>query len=425
METHTLFYLNPDFSITNQEIIDKYKIENLNLISNDSLRRGMESKLRYEVYNDKFGLSSKLENIFMIQILAESHFWIEDIETCYELMMNIKEKIIIEDLKLNKIIINLEKIIEDSIIKDEEYFNNEGEDKIEEAILHTYKIPLKNPFLETDYETLKILNEKWKSLKLEYNEYKTNEEFSRYACVSTNELEGIFELNGKSWLKLIKRGFFTNSIEGISKTSKEKKKSTIVKILINTSECINLIGNILDDYLKFDENFLNLLHTILLKNNNFEEIDSEMDNIKYYRLIKSGEFRKVACRTFHEIDDIIHIIQFCHHSNIKSEMSEFCKEVRKLLLDDELDPFLKSAYIQHKFLFCHPYEDVNGRISRIISSIPLVKIGLPPIVVTNFQKKKYFEAIRFADNGDIFPLRNFLILSYFDGFDEIEKLNKN
>jgi hypothetical protein len=38
------------------------------------------------------------------------------------------------------------------------------------------------------------------------------EQFARYACVDTNELEGVFCLNGDSKLKLARCGFYANSI---------------------------------------------------------------------------------------------------------------------------------------------------------------------------------------------------------------------
>ncbi|KAJ3037291.1 hypothetical protein HDV00_001785 [Rhizophlyctis rosea] len=55
-------------------------------------------------------------------------------------------------------------------------------------------------------------------------------EFARLAVLSTNIFEGVFSVEGQSWPLLIKRGFYTNAIEGISRTSGIQKKKKIVQI---------------------------------------------------------------------------------------------------------------------------------------------------------------------------------------------------
>ena len=78
-------------------------------------------------------------------------------------------------------------------------------------------------------------------------------------------------------------------------------------------------------------------------------------------------------------------------------MSSYCEQARSLLKNKEIDPFMKAAWLQWAFLRIHPFEDGNGRVSRIISSIPLSKLNLPPIIVTNKHKQEYFKALHKAD----------------------------
>lgn len=41
----------------------------------------------------------------------------------------------------------------------------------------------------------------------------------------------------------------------------------------------------------------------------------------------------------------------------------------------------------------HPFHDGNGRMSRLIANIPLLKAGLPPIVISRDQKKEYLDIL--------------------------------
>lgn len=88
---------------------------------------------------------------------------------------------------------------------------------------------------------------------------------------------------------------------------------------------------------------------------------------------------------------------FCHHSNIASEMSRFCMLARQLLSQEEVDPFYKAAWLQWAFVRIHPFEDGNGRLSRIIASLPFCMLQLPPIVVCPERKHEYFQCLQTAN----------------------------
>lgn len=74
------------------------------------------------------------------------------------------------------------------------------------------------------------------------------------------ELEGVFELDGSSWSPLIRRGFYENSIMGISYYSKIKKKSKIIEILRNTKECFHLLVPAVGDVKMFDAELISSIH---------------------------------------------------------------------------------------------------------------------------------------------------------------------
>jgi Fic family protein len=57
-------------------------------------------------------------------------------------------------------------------------------------------------------------------------------------------------------------------------------------------------------------------------------------------------------------------------------------------------PFLKAAHLQHLFSAIHPFADGNGRVSRLIASLPLLGAGFPPIMVKSERKSEYYTALR-------------------------------
>lgn len=104
-----------------------------------------------------------------------------------------------------------------------------------------------------------------------------------------------------------------------------------------------------------------------------------------------------------------------------------------MLVDPSIDLFLKVAWLQYAFLAIHPFGDGNGRVARIISSLPLLKMNLSPVVVRKEVKEEYFVCLNAVDKeseyclsmllllpltsstDDFMPLRNFLRRCLLDG----------
>ncbi|MFM2394527.1 MAG: hypothetical protein RLZZ546_2509 [Bacteroidota bacterium] len=66
-----------------------------------------------------------------------------------------------------------------------------------------------------------------------------------------------------------------------------------------------------------------------------------------------------------------------------------------------LHPVTLAAVFHHKFVLIHPFDDGNGRISRLMVNYILMRNGLPPIVIKSSEKQKYLNDLRLADIGNM------------------------
>ncbi|MFA5855068.1 MAG: Fic family protein [Candidatus Gracilibacteria bacterium] len=87
----------------------------------------------------------------------------------------------------------------------------------------------------------------------------------------------------------------------------------------------------------------------------------------------------------------------------KFEEEKFLKELVSLL-----------AWAHHRFLWIHPFFDYNGRIGRLLISMILMNLNLPPAelhVETKTGRTKYVDALAKADVGDFVPLEKIIHLA--------------
>lgn len=71
--------------------------------------------------------------------------------------------------------------------------------------------------------------------------------------------------------------------------------------------------------------------------------------------------------------------------------------------EKKLHPFVLASIFHNQFVYIHPFEDGNGRVSRLLLNFILIKHAFFPVIVYNDEKHKYYRALRHSKEGDIKP----------------------
>jgi len=67
---------------------------------------------------------------------------------------------------------------------------------------------------------------------------------------------------------------------------------------------------------------------------------------------------------------------------------------------EELHPLVQACIFHHRFVWIHPFFDGNGRTVRLLFNLLLMKKGFPPAIILKNDRKKYYEALSKANQGD-------------------------
>ncbi len=260
--------------------------------------------------------------------------------------------------------------------------------KYKEQIRKSYK--LINLFLESNH-----FLEKAKKLKLKKDLFIRNKTDEVEACkIHYNEIfNKKDELTKKEILKelVIEFSYNTTSIEGNT---------------INLDEVRNLLNEGITPKNKTLREVYDLQNTEKV----FFELNSRIEKeINHDLIIKTHDklLENIDERKGYRIENIRVI-----RSNFDASPGKYVKTDMNLLLEwynknkDKLHPLVLAIIFQHKFEKIHPFSDGNGRTGRMIMNFILLKSKMPPIIIHKKTRKEYLEAMREADECDLWKIND-------------------
>ncbi len=73
-----------------------------------------------------------------------------------------------------------------------------------------------------------------------------------------------------------------------------------------------------------------------------------------------------------------------------------------------LHPVEFAALVHYKLVYIHPFLDGNGRTSRLLMNMVLMRAGYPPVIVKVSDRHEYYDTLKMANKGDIRPFIRFI-----------------
>lgn len=116
-----------------------------------------------------------------------------------------------------------------------------------------------------------------------------------------------------------------------------------------------------------------------------------------------------------------------------SDPKDIKSDMEKLLYNyynewNNLDPYLREAKFNIEFLRIHPFEDGNGRTSRLLLNFNLMKQKIAPVIITDDLVDDYFNARNNFDEewiANMFKVQSEKELEVIDGLTkELKKENE-
>lgn len=187
-------------------------------------------------------------------------------------------------------------------------------------------------------------------------------------------------------------------IEGASLTDQEiEKLLKSVKITrLQTRDQQEVVGYyealelILDNYsdIELSERYIHQMHGILLKHSNKDQTHK-------------GKYKNLSNQVVANYPDGTQRIIFrtTEPHLVENEMRQIISWTNEQFAKEDMHPLLIISAFIYEFLSIHPYQDGNGRLSRLLTSLILMQQGYDFIQYISFEniiekeKEKYYRAL--------------------------------
>ena len=152
------------------------------------------------------------------------------------------------------------------------------------------------------------------------------------------------------------------------------------------------------------EVFIRQVNKVILKEPFYKE-GKTPDGQSTRKLIKIGEYKSLSNHVQLVTGEMFY---YATPEETPAKMFDLMNWYEDTLLNKDLHSAEIAAELHYKFVCIHPFDDGNGRISRLLMNYHLIKNGYPPVIIKTGDKKKYLFALHEADTGNLDAFRNYI-----------------
>ncbi|MDR2870923.1 MAG: Fic family protein, partial [Deferribacteraceae bacterium] len=229
-----------------------------------------------------------------------------------------------------------------------------------------------------------------KILQVSSTEY-TNfmERLKREHAIETGVVERLYDLDRGVTRTLIQEGI--NDVF-VSHGDSDIPKAQLMNHLKDHMDAVNYVFDVVANKYPFSVSFIKELHSLVTRSQKTTKGMDQFGNELEISLGK-GVFKTKENNPSREDGTII---KYCPPEHVNSEMESLIG-IYNQLEAELMHPVIIAAWFHHAFTQIHPFQDGNGRVARLLTSLILIKHDYFPFTVAREARLKYFDSWEEAD----------------------------
>lgn len=257
----------------------------------------------------------------------------------------------------------------------------------------------------------------------------TQRQYLNYNWVQSIQLDQDCLLTSRSTEALTKYGFQSSRVE-FTQDSELRDPDVVVEALQDIECAYADILKMKDHVELLTPENLKAVHAKLMKSLKIQIVENSIhssgttghssNNAGTLHYVNAGCTRQTTQKTA-VVRNNHYNLAFCPVKFVDQQLDYICKMGRQYIARWR-NPFATAAWLHVTFTRCHPFDDANGRMARLVSSIPLLRFGFPPLCITPNGRRVYYDSMNIAWEGDYQPMIDCFVDCIRDAMTDVDRI---
>ena len=250
--------------------------------------------------------------------------------------------------------------------------------------------------LRGDLAALNRLHRSWKefadSLDEAYQMSLRRRTLRRHA-IETGIIERLYQIEWGVTETLVAEGL---TREAIARAGGELSQG-VLDMIEAQLEGLNMVTEYVQQDYPLTTSFIKELHALITRAQSFYDATDALGRPVQTALVH-GRFKTLPNNV--KLSDGS-LLKFAPPEQVNGEIERLVEWYNGM---GESHPIVSAAWLHHRFVQIHPFQDGNGRVARALTLLSLGKSYYPPLVVDRTNRDTYLDALDRANEGDLTPL---------------------
>ncbi len=220
-------------------------------------------------------------------------------------------------------------------------------------------------------------------------------ERKRDFAIETGQVEDLYLLRRGVTEQLITEGF--EGVRGAHSLIPGLSDDTLRGLLEDQEATLEIVFDLAAERRPLSHHVFMSLHQLLTRH---QESAVGIHGLTGERIaipLRKGDY-KIRPNNPRRADGFVH--EYCPPEQVRSELDRLLA-FHESHRERELPTEVEAAWLHHEFVRVHPFQDGNGRMSRLLMAYVFARNGEFPPIITKAGKDEYIDALEAADEGDL------------------------
>lgn len=190
-------------------------------------------------------------------------------------------------------------------------------------------------------------------------------------------------------------------MEGVTAKGKPLKDALDIK---GHNQAIDFVMSLIKEERNLTESDVRALHKLVL-GADFFNVAETSEGQPTRKIIRAGQYKTLPNHVKTQTGEIHY---YATPEETPAKMQELMTWYTEAVKTESVSPVVLAALFHHKFVEIHPFDDGNGRMTRLLTNFTLLKNGYPVSVIKQENRSTYYAVLSQADNGAVIPLIEFI-----------------